>query len=141
MDKETYSDTVKFIRLKSGEDLLTEAVELEAFNPDIKEHFWTLTNPLKIVYMTNPASGGMAVGLVNWVSTMFAPEQTFNIKDEDILVITSITNEMANNYYGTLDESREPASKEEVQEMLQQIMSQEDDTEWDEPPPNKKHYH
>jgi len=126
---------VKFIRLKNGDDILSEVIEQRAFNASIEEHYWTLNNPLRVVYMANPNTGGMAVGLVNWVSSVFAPEQTFNLKDEDILIMTNITNDMIQNYYGTLEEINQAADTDTVE------MATEEEEDLEDYPTDIKHYH
>ena len=137
-DKDDYQSVVKFIRIKgSGDDLLTEAVECKAHNPEIREHFWTLMNPLKIVYMTNPNTGGFGVGLINWVSHVFSEEQSFNIKDEDILIIADVSKDMANNYFNTLNEVKQ--SIESIGNTFE--AAEEEGDEWLDAHYDKKHYH
>ena len=106
---------VKFIRLKTNDDIITESIE--HYNSDDEVHFYQFINPLRVVYFNNPNTGGMAVGLVNWISSVFAPEQVFNIDKNDILVIADVSNDMINNYYSTLEDIQNAKDNIEMEAM------------------------
>lgn len=97
---------IKFIRMSTGEDLLTQIKE---GNIGFKEFI----NPLKIVYTINPKTGKILPYLMRWVFNKFVPENTFSIRNENIIIETNTTDDMKRYYLDTLRDFETTVDKED----------------------------
>lgn len=91
--------TVAFIRLNTGEDLISEMIYVE--KDSIEDAHIILLNPLKVLYMMHPANPvKMAVSLTPWIATTIVSDsdQEFKIYESDILV-TGIPSDGMLTYY------------------------------------------
>lgn len=86
-------NNIKFFRLVTGEDIISEAVESVI---DDKTTY-TLFNPLKIVYVMGKP-GFISISLMEWVFSRVVDMQEFELKPESILV-TSQPGENLITYY------------------------------------------
>lgn len=121
-------ESVKFVRLNTGEDLITQLLEVV----QDESHYFTLINPMKVLY-TGSTSGYMTVGLMQWVFNRICKEQSFDISSDDILMIGKPTDSIVEYYWECVDhfnkpdtttkeEKPSPVSDEEGYEMLQEIL-------------------
>lgn len=93
-------DSVKFIRLNTGEDLIAEILEVK----DDEKSYYVFVNPLKVVYtMSTTNSGILSVGLMQWVLNRICEEQQFNIYPEDVLTMATPTDDLIEYYFGCVD--------------------------------------
>lgn len=103
--------TVKFVRLTTGEDLISEVM----FYEDDKESYYVLNNPLKVVYMTGSKPGILSISLMQWVFWRIAGTQSFTIYPNDVLTVANTTESMEEYYWSSVDhfsEYKEKLSKQ-----------------------------
>lgn len=95
--------SVMFIRLNTGEDLISEVTEVQ--DDSGNEHYYILNNPMKVLYLSGGKAGYMSVSLMQWVFHRICHEQTFNIFPGDVLTIGHPTDKMIDYYWNCVDES------------------------------------
>lgn len=95
--------SVMFIRLNTGEDLISEVTEVQDNSGN--EHYYVLNNPMKVLYLSGGKAGYMSVSLMQWVFHRICQEQTFNIFPGDVLTIGHPTDKMIDYYWNCVDES------------------------------------
>jgi hypothetical protein len=108
-------NSVQFVRLITGEDLVSEVTEVttDDFN------YYLLRNPMKIVYMTGRKPGMMSLSLIQWVFWKICDDQEFNLSPKDVLMIANTSSSMEEYYWSSLEhinEYREEIDKEDVYE-------------------------
>lgn len=85
---------LKFIRLKNGDDLIAEISLLDTGTDKLMVK---LVNPMKIIYMAS-SSGGINVGLMDWIFPDVSPVQEFYLDPREILVYSAV-NPKLEQYY------------------------------------------
>lgn len=90
--------TIRFVRLSTGEDLVTEIVEIK----DDKEEYFLFVNPLKIVYVTGERKGSIMLSFIEWVFPKICAKQQFKIYPNDIIAMSEVTDKMEDYYYETI---------------------------------------
>lgn len=112
---------VKFVRLKNGDDVISEVEEhfKESDKYDTGYHYYTLVKPLKIMYLPNPRTGGLNLAFAHWVSPMLSPTQEFMVNASEVLTMSETSESMLDNYTKSLevaarDESEEDSSLEDL---------------------------
>ena len=76
---ETDNDSVKFVRLVTGEDIISEVMEVD----DASGKHVILYNPLKIMYMSSPMnSDKVGISLLEWVFSRISDKQEFRIESQ-----------------------------------------------------------
>jgi hypothetical protein len=104
-------NTVKFVRLSTGEDIIAEVMYFE----DDKEKFYVLNNPLKIVYMTGNKPGILSISLMQWVFWRITDTQSFNVYPNDVITVANTTDSMEEYYWSSVEhfsEYKEKLSKQ-----------------------------
>jgi hypothetical protein len=102
------SESIKFVRLSSGEDLVTEFSEYE----DNEVNYYTLHNPMKILYTTN-MSGYMSITLMQWVFNRICDKQVFEINPSEVQIIADPSDSMKKYYMESVDHYINKKSKSE----------------------------
>lgn len=88
----------KFIRLQNGDDIVSEAVEIQ----EDDEHFYMLINPLKVVYM--PTKGGyMSIAFMPWVFPSLVDRHEFTIHFDEILMISDVSKNVNEHYWESIN--------------------------------------
>ena len=95
---EPYEHIVKFARLSTGEDIVSEIIEYK----DNTEEYYTLINPLKIVYVPDDKDGSLYVSLMEWVFPKICSEQKFKIYPSDVITLATVSESMEDYYYEAL---------------------------------------
>ena len=88
----------KFLRLKTGDDIICEVVEIEEDN----EHYYMVINPLKIVYVPSQ-SGYMSMAFMPWVFPSLCDNNEFVIHYDDVLMISDSSKKMNDYYWDSID--------------------------------------
>jgi hypothetical protein len=104
-------NSVKFVRLVTGEDIIAEVTHVESDT----EAYYVLSNPLKVVYMSGSKAGILSVSLMQWVFWRICEEQQFTIYPEDVLTVAKPTDHMEEYYWSSVDhfsESKEKLNKQ-----------------------------
>jgi hypothetical protein len=94
LEHEIIESDIKFVRLTTGEDLISE---MEFITVD-DSSYYVLKNPMKILYIHNVKS--MSISLMQWVFNKICDVQEFALFPSDILT-TGIPNQSLVHYYTT----------------------------------------
>lgn len=86
---------VLFLRLKTGEDLITEAQETD--------QTYILLNPCKVLYLKSPKSGYLSISLMQWIFTKICSEQVFEIDKREVLVKTVAEDSLVKHYWNSVE--------------------------------------
>jgi len=100
MEQVNEDNRVKFIRLKTGDDVIAEVVEVG----EDDQIDYMLINPLKVVYV--PSTSGsdyLQIAFMPWVFPSICIDQDFYISSDDILTIGDITEKMISYYWKNID--------------------------------------
>jgi len=129
---------LKFIRLSTGEDVLTEVLTVQE---NSKEHY-VLINPLKIVYMVGERPGSLMLSLIEWIFPKICSTQEFILQPKDIITSSDPSDQMADYYYEALykldktkdavklDEDHTNISSEDEREEASPHLSEEDELDY-----------
>ena len=107
----TLEESIKFIRLSNGEDLISQLIEIRKEEED---SYYILINPLKIVYMTGNKPGILSISLMQWVFHRVCSDQEFTIYPSDVLTMAKPTDSLMEYYQDSLyhfDEVKEKLKK------------------------------
>lgn len=91
---------VKFIRLMTGDDVISEVVEVG----DENQIDYMLICPLKVVYI--PSTRGVSylqVAFMPWVFSRICDTQEFLIHAEDVLTMADVSQQIEEYYWKNLD--------------------------------------
>lgn len=91
---------IKFIRLNTGEDLITGITSIQVQG---EEPYYILNSPMKVMYTTPSKSGYYSVGLGQWVSSKICDDQDFIVYPNEILTIGTPTEKMIEYYWSCVD--------------------------------------
>lgn len=86
---------VRFVRMNTGEDLITELVKVQ----HNEEEYYQFINPLKIVYIAGDRPGSLMLSLVEWVFPKICAMQEFQIYADDVITIAEPTEQLTDYYY------------------------------------------
>lgn len=92
-------NSVKFVRLNTGEDLVSEVSEIE--NDD--NRYYVLHNPMKIVYQMNVKGGGLTISLMQWVFARICDDQDFVVYSNDVVTMNKPTDSLESYYWETVE--------------------------------------
>ena len=104
----TLEESIKFIRLSNGEDLISQLVEVRKEEED---SYYILINPLKIVYMSGNKPGILSISLMQWVFHRVCSDQEFTIYPSDVLTMAKPTDSLMEYYQDSLDHFDEVKEK------------------------------
>jgi hypothetical protein len=105
--------TLKFIRMTSGEDVITE---YQTVTEEEGEYF-LLQNPMKVLYLANPEKPNrISVSLMSWIFPSICADQSFVLHPNDVVTMGTPAKEIAEYYYqltrGEMSGDREPTPEE-----------------------------
>lgn len=89
----------KFLRLKNGDDVISEVVEIQ----EDDEHFYMLINPLKAVYIPSSSTGYLSIAFMPWVFPRICDRQEFTVHYDDILLVSDVGEKMNEYYWDSVD--------------------------------------
>lgn len=124
--------SIRFIRMNSGEDLVTEILYVKTEESD---EYYIFINPLKIVYSLSDKPGFVSISLLQWVLPEICDKQQFTVYPNDITTLSPVSEEMEIYYWETLmrlqsslDDrvSKKKKPKDSIDEMLDYDVSDED---------------
>jgi len=94
---------IKYIRLVTGEDLITEVLEVD------NEPHITVYNPTKVLY-TFDGESRIRMQLIEWVFTNLVKSSNFALQRRDILVMQDASDSISKAYTEQVTETSEEAS-------------------------------
>lgn len=100
-------NNVKFFRLTSGEDIISEVIETQIN----EKTSYKLVNPMKIVYMIG-RPGYMYISMMEWIFTRVCENQDFELNINEVLITGVPTESIINHYYEYIDHFE--SSKEDL---------------------------
>lgn len=97
---------VQFLRLKTGEDLITEVQETE--------DTLILLNPCKVMYLKGTGTSYLSISLMQWIFTKICSEQVFEIDKNEVLVKTFPDEGLIEHYWNSIEYFESVDSKKEI---------------------------
>lgn len=98
---------VQFLRLKNGEDLITEIQETE--------NSLVLINPCKVLYLKGSKSGFLSISLMQWVFSKISSDQMFEIDKSEVLFKTLPDDSMITHYWNSVEHFMDLETKNNVE--------------------------
>jgi hypothetical protein len=89
---------IRFVRMNTGEDLITEVIETKVNEQDA----YLFVSPLKIVYLIGEKPGSMMLSLIEWVFPKISPKQEFLIYPDDVITISDVSDSLLDYYHEAL---------------------------------------
>ena len=107
----------KLVRLKNGDDIIAEVVELEE-SKNVTSLI--LINPLKALYVPSTSSGYLQIAFMPWVYPRICSEQQFTISMNEVLLCCDVSSYMNEYYWDSIDtyitEQKDKREKKEQEE-------------------------
>ena len=98
---------IQFLRLKNGEDLITEVQE--------NAGSLVLINPCKILYLKGKKSGFLSISLMQWVFSRISADQMFEIDKNEVLFKTLPDDGMIIHYFNSVEHFLEKESSSNIE--------------------------
>ena len=98
---------IQFLRLKNGEDLITEVQETDGS--------LVLVNPCKILYLKGKKSGFLSISLMQWVFSRISADQMFEIDKNEVLFKTLPDDGMIIHYINSVEHFLEKESSSNIE--------------------------
>ena len=98
---------IQFLRLKNGEDIITEVQETDCS--------LVLINPCKILYLKGKKSGFLSISLMQWVFSRISADQVFEIDKTEVLFKTLPDDGMIIHYINSVEHFLETESKDKIE--------------------------
>lgn len=117
---------VTFIRMNTGEDLISEITEMKL--PD-GSMTYTLHNPMKVLYLTGQKPGYMSISLSQWVFSKISTVQEFIIYPNDVVTMGIPTDRMIEYYWDCVDHfggggPKEAQSSTEQEDLMEDVIEE-----------------
>ena len=110
---------VKFVRLKNGDDVISQVVE---FSENDEAVVFALIHPLKVVYIpSTKGSAYLQVAFMPWVFTRICDNQEFMVHAEDVLTMNNASEKMIEYYWSNLDQLSPTTREEEEVEDTEEV--------------------
>jgi hypothetical protein len=93
--KNKESSDVRFIRLTTGEDLVTEVT-------DVANGRVHINYPLKLLYTPSLTSGYLSISMMQWIFTRVSKNQAFDIDQVNVLVMSPADDDLKEHYEKTI---------------------------------------
>ena len=91
---------VYFFKLKTNEDIVAESIEVD----DETGHYYTVYNPIKVVYVPAPGSGALQVVFMPWIFGKICNNQEFVIQAGDVILTSLVSEYMSKYYWNNVDD-------------------------------------
>lgn len=116
----------KFLRLKTGDDLIAQVVEMGLD----EDYVYNLISPLKVLYMQTSKPGYIQIAMVPWVLPRICEDPEFTIDPSDVLLLSNASPTMNEYYWETISDEKndiglelasqqeEPSEEEMIEEMF-----------------------
>jgi hypothetical protein len=98
---------IQFLRLKNGEDIITEVQE--------NAGSLVLINPCKILYLKGKKSGFLSISLMQWVFSRISADQMFEIDKNEVLFKTLPDDGMIVHYFNSVEHFLEKESSSNIE--------------------------
>jgi len=98
---------IQFLRLKNGEDIITEVQE--------NAGSLVLINPCKILYLKGKKSGFLSISLMQWVFSRISADQVFEIDKTEVLFKTLPDDGMIVHYFNSVEHFLEKESSSNIE--------------------------
>lgn len=89
---------IKFVRLSTGEDVITELLSVK----DDAGEYYIFLNPLKVVYLVGEKPGSLMLSLIEWVFPKICAKQEFTVFPSDIVTVGEPSEQITDYYYEAL---------------------------------------
>ena len=98
---------VHFLRLKTGEDLISEVQETPTT--------YILLNPCKVMYLKSKKTGYLSISLMQWIFSKMCKEQTFEMDKNEVLVKGEPDETFVEHYWNSVDHFLNSGSKDQIE--------------------------
>jgi len=117
---------VKFVRLNTGEDIITEVI----FVRDGEDHY-LFVNPLKIVYNLGVKPDSLLVAFSPWIFSSLCAKQEFPIFPSDVITIADPSEDVIDCYWEFIEKmdkaKKRTAAKEQEAYIENEITEEEEE--------------
>ena len=111
-------NSVRFIRLSTGEDLISETTEVKENDSVI---YYILHNPMKVAYYTGRQGTSLSISLLQWVFHRICEDQNFVLYSNDVVTMGNPSESMESYYWDTVEHFSRYKSKEEKEPIEEPI--------------------
>jgi hypothetical protein len=115
---------VMFLRLKNGDDIVTECYE---YDSDYGKYY-VLINPLKAVYMSSQHGRTfLQVAFMPWVYSKITRHQEFSIYASEVLLYEEVSDYMEEYYWNSMEvihKDEEPPSEKSRLDQLKEALEE-----------------
>lgn len=101
------------LRLMTGEDIIADTI----FNNEAGNSHYIISDPLKIVYLPMKEGTHLSISLMQWMFTRISDNQSFEIKQNNVMFTTQPSDNLLEYYYKTVEyfyEIREEQLKQKL---------------------------
>lgn len=98
---------IQFLRLKTGEDLISEVQETDKT--------YILMNPCKILYLKSQKTGFLSISLMQWVFSKMCSDQTFEMDKSEVLVKSLPDESFIEHYWNSVEHFLHHESKDQIE--------------------------
>jgi hypothetical protein len=92
-------NSIQFVRMNTGDDLVTEVTEVK----NDEDIYFIFSNPLKIVYVMGNKPGVMSISLMQWVFPSLCRDQDFTVYPQDIIIMNHTSDSMEEFYCNSVE--------------------------------------
>lgn len=119
----------KFVRLKNGDDLITQVVEVGLD----EEYVYNLISPYKVLYMQTAKPGYIQIAMVPWVMPRICDSSEYTVDPDDVLILSNASQSMSEYYWETISDTKnsigvELSSNQEEEESFEEEMMEDFET-------------
>ena len=119
---------VKFLRLKNGDDVISEVVEIG----DEETVNYLLIYPLKALYVPVGNREYVHISFIPWIFSRMCDKQEFSIDASDVITIADASENMTKYYWESIDhlenpeayKEEEPQADEDGLDQLKEVLEQ-----------------
>lgn len=98
---------IHFLRLKTGEDLISEVQETPTS--------YILMNPCKVLYLKSQKTGFLSISLMQWIFSKLCSDQTFEMDKSEVLVKALPDDTFIEHYWNSVDHFLNSVSKDQIE--------------------------
>lgn len=114
---EGQDNPVKFIRLNTGEDIISEVIFMES-----DETHYLFVNPLKIVYNLGKRNDSVILAFSPWIFSSLCEKQEFPVYPNDVLTIADPSEDVTGAYWEFVERMSIERNEEMIQESEQDFL-------------------
>jgi len=125
--KEEIKNSIRFIRLATGEDILASVVYVRMGDSEHNDDEYDLfvVNPMKLMYLVSEDRQSLVISVVEWVLSSIVDDQKFQLEPSQILAMSAPSDNLIERYIAATE------VKFDQDAAKHQETSAEDQAKWD----------